>query len=121
MQSDGCHTHSISVRLEGHINPCGEVVVDPGSPCVLSEVRLSGEPIGFMVDEWTALDDILYALKEDDLAETHGREEAQRMIAQEKASRSRKTMEALFNFFNSHTHNIYPPGVGFRQPTLYYK
>ena len=112
------HTHSadlyknfsfaVSIRQPATMNPCGEIVVDPGETCNLSDIRLVGEPIGFHVGEWTALDDILYALKEDELAAIHGRDEAKAMVQQEIAVR--RSAAGLYKWFNSHTHSVAPPG-----------
>jgi hypothetical protein len=102
---------AVSVRQSATMNPCGEVIVDPGAPCNLSDVRVVGEPIGFHVGEWTALDDILYALKEDDLAAIHGPKKAKEMVRQEIAAR--RSAADLFNWFNSHTHTVTPTKGGF--------
>ena len=123
MQGSGLHTHSISVsvRHTGHINPCGEIELDENDRCTLSAIRPVGEPIGWMVPDWTALDDIVYALKEDELAAVHGPVRARQMIEEEIESRRRKVIDDLFSFFNNHTHNVSRPGFGPSFPSIIVK
>lgn len=107
------HTHSVSDYSGGFLNPCGEVVVGPGQTCNISQLRPHGEPIGFMPDDWTALDDILYALKEDELAEKIGRRKAKKIVAKEIAERKlnafQKKAGSFFDFMNNHTHSMPGP------------
>jgi hypothetical protein len=86
------------------VNPCGEVEISSEYPLDLSFIRPHGEPIGWMVDNWTVLDDIFYAIREDELTEKFGCEMAAKMIEE---GLKRRRMEFLNRYVAgayAHTH-----------------
>jgi hypothetical protein len=68
-----------------------------------------------MIPDWTALDGITYALKEDELAKKIGRKKAKKQLDDELAERRmiflRKLMKQSQDLFDTHTHSIPMPVI----------
>lgn len=123
IQPSGGHTHSLSVSVgyKGLVNPCGEIELADGEPCSLAAIEPQDAPFHWMIDDWNALDDILYALKEDELAASIGLEEAKKVIQKELGPRRVASFQARFKdliepFYMNHTHNIHQPGFSLPIP-----